>query len=188
MSFRTIFVTIARELFPFLKEALLEGQTFRVWLKTNWLTFAWLVNTAFLVLMIVHLSDLLTKAHRSENEMFGQVSSLRAPIEKMVARNKELAARNEQLASEHAELSLFKTTNEPKIEQYEQWMQRCGVNLDTGQCKAVRQPVRPARAKPTPTAPPPDINLPQPQPEQKPTFMQRIRKMLGGNKNKNEED
>lgn len=187
MSILTILVTIGRELFPFLKEALLEGQTFRVWLKTNWLTFAWLVNTLVLVLMIAHLADLLTKAHRADHERFAQVNALRVPIEKMAHRNKQLTVENAQLVSDVADLSLFKAENEPKLEKYEEWMQRCGVNLENGQCRAVRQPVRPARAKPVPALQLPPQEQPQQPAPEKPGFLQRIKKMLSRDK-PNEED
>lgn len=186
MSFLTILVTIGRELFPFLKEALLEGQTFRAWLKTNWLTFAWLVNTLCLVLMIAHLSDLLSKSYTAEHERYKQISALREPVLKMATRTKDLEAENLRLATEIAELTLFKAENSPKLEKYEQWLQRCGVNLDNGQCRAVRQPARPSRAKPAPVIHP---QLPQehPQPEpEKPGFLQRIKKMLS--RDKSQED
>ncbi len=184
MSALSLLVMIGRELLPFLKEALLEGLTFRAWLKTNWLTFAWLVNTLFLVLMIAHLTDSLSHAYRTEHERYQQVNNLRPLVEKAASRNKELEAENLRLATEIAELSLYKAENQPKLEKYEEWMQRCGVNLDTGQCKVVRQPARSSpRIKPAPRPQPQPQQEPEPAPE-KPGFLQRIRNMLSRDKSK----
>jgi hypothetical protein len=124
-----LFLAILKELMPFLKEALLEGQTFKGWLKNNWLTFAWLINTLALVLMIAHLADLVAQARYRENLALQQVSLIQQPLGQLVVKHKQLMAENAQLKTTVTELT-------DTQQQYEQWMTTCGVQYqDRGQCK-----------------------------------------------------
>lgn len=186
MSILSLLVMLGRELLPFLKEALLEGQTFRAWLKTNWPTFTWLVSALLMTLMLAHLSDLLVVTQRNERNYAQQLQPVHQSMERLVKEYKELKVENQRLQVENDELSTLKTTHEARLDQYEQWMGTCGVNIETGQCRVVRQPARPAaRAKPRtqPPQPQPHIDLPQPEPE-KPGFLQRIKRMLSRDKEK----
>lgn len=163
-----LFLAILKELMPFLKEALLEGQTFRGWLKNNWLTFAWLINTLVLVLMIAHLADLVAQARQREQLALQQVALIQKPLGLLVEKHKQLKAENAQLQSTVAGLSV---TNQ----QYVQWMTACGVQYqDKGQCKVqVTSSFTPA-PKPKRPAPKPEPAVPQ----EKPGFLGKLRSLL----------
>ncbi|WJJ55153.1 hypothetical protein [Xanthomonas phage RTH11] len=189
MSILSLLVMLGREVFPFLKEALLEGQTFRAWFKTNWPTFTWLVSALLMTLMLAYLSDLLVVTQRNEHTFAQQLQPVHQSMERLVKEYKELKVENSRLLIENEQLSTLKTAHEAKLDQYEQWMGTCGVNIESGQCRVVRQPARPAaRAKPRTQLPQPqpNIDLPQPEPE-KPGFLQRIKRMLSRDK-KNEDE
>jgi hypothetical protein len=182
MSIFALIMTIVKELMPFLKESLLEGQTFRAWVKTNWLTFAWLVNALIMTLMIAHLADTLHLTRVSEQKARQEVQSIKQPAEKLVVLYKGLKAENARLAQD---INTLRNGNQQKdllIAQYEDWMKGCGVNLETGQCRVVRAPiVKPTpRPKSRPKSVPkqPAETAAQPEPEQKTGFLKKLRNIF----------
>lgn len=162
-----LFVTILRELLPFLKEALLEGQTFKGWMKNNWLTFAWLINTLALTMMIAHLADSVALARFHEQQAQQQLQQIQEPLGRLVNQYKALLAENTQLKSHVEELTSTK-------DKYEQWMGTCGVQYeDQGQCKVVQaQPLSPRRPR-LPVAP-----HPSPAIHEKHGFIDKLRSLL----------
>lgn len=143
MSLFTLLIAVGKELLPFLKESLLEGQTFRTWLKGNWLTFAWLVNTLALTLMIAHLSDLVIKARANEHKVTKQWEQVLPPLHTVLLDYKRLRRENASLQTQVNALN-------NKQAQYEKWMTTCGVNYqDAGQCP-VRAAEKPAVVPPRP--------------------------------------
>lgn len=180
----SLLVTILRELLPFLKEALLEGQSFKVWLKTNWLTFAWLINMFFLTLLIAALSDTVTATVRREAAIARQLQTIHAPLLQMIDRYKHQRDERAVLLARIAELEAAAAQNQTTLDQYEEWMGKCEVNFeDRGQCKVVRQsPARTPNRSTSPNRPvKPPIDPPQEQPpatqteQQKPGFLYRLR-------------
>lgn len=175
MPFLPLLLALGKELLPFLKEALLEGQTFRAWIKTNWLTFAWLVNTLVLTLMVVHLSDLVQAARHREHQTATQLQSIQQPAI-------QLAVKYRQLKDDKARLTHEVGTLQQTTDQYEQWMRQCGLNLQTGQCPVVKAPLTP-KPKPRPK-PKPQPQLPDPPPAEpaKKGFMSKLRDLLRPNR------
>ncbi len=177
----SLIMTILRELLPFLKEALLEGQSFRVWLKSNWMTFAWLINMFVLTLVISMLSDAVTVAVRKESEATRQLAAIRAPLQEMVGKYKQLRDENTALRARIQVLETEATADDQTILQYEEWMGDCGVNFeDRGQCRVVRQSTPRAKPRPTQNKPKtPPIDLPEQstptEPKQRPGFFNRLR-------------
>ena len=177
-SFSALFA-ILKELLPFLKEALLEGQTFKVWIKTNWLAFTCLVSTFTLTLSIVYLSEGLLTSQRHHIQSQIVVDRLQVPLTTFADRFRVLHLENVRLSQENTNLKQQILQLETQHVQDEEWMSKCGVNLETGQCRVIRQPVNKPpvrkRSKPTPIVPvvkPPDV------PVQKPGIFQKLRNML----------
>lgn len=182
MSLLTLIITIGKELLPFLKEALLEGQTFRAWLKTNWLTFLWLANTLVLTLMIAHLSDMVKLLRMNEREAVEQLQSIQQPLSAFVVDYKRLKDENVQRAINVAQLTETNSKHEATISQYQEWMDDCGLNyLDNGQCKIVRTPPRSSnRSKPRQ---PQRYSPPAPTPQEETTgFFRKLRDMIRSDK------
>lgn len=182
MSIFALIMTIVKELMPFLKESLLEGQTFKAWLKTNWLTFAWLVNTLIMTLMIAHLADTLHLSRISEQKARQEVQVIKRPAEQLVVLYKGLKVENTRLTQEINTLRSDNQQRDLLIAQYEDWMKGCGVNLETGQCRVVRTPIvkptsRPkTRPKSAPKQPPETATPPEP--EQKTGFFKKLRNIF----------
>lgn len=162
---------------PFLKEALLEGMSFRVWLKSNWLTFACLVNAFLLIAMVAHLSDLVHQTRVREDQLRADVQELVTPAHALMVRFKEQKEHIAHLESENAQLRVLGNESADAIDQYVEWMQKCGVNVDNGTCRVPRSTARPA-ARPKST-PPPHIVLPPETEKERSGFMNRMRRLLG---------
>lgn len=182
----SLIMTIFRELLPFLKEALLEGQSLRVWLKSNWLTFAWLINMFVLTLLISVLADSVTGALRREHIAEQQARTVLLYADTMITQYKRLRAENVALKVRVAELEATEADNTATIARYEEMMDKCGVNYtDQGQCRVVRQapPRSTSRATTRPKPRTPPISVPEQQqqtptatePKQRPGFFNRLR-------------
>lgn len=172
MSLFTLLLTLVRELAPFLKEALLEGQTFRAWLRYNWLTFAWLVNTLAMTLMVAFLSDHLTNARIEAYKTSQQLKTLQESGQLVLTRYQRMQKQNESLLKANEQLAADNAVQAEKIEAYETYLGRCGVNVQTGQCPSPREkPIQ--RPKPRKTK----VNPPK-QEEEQPGFFQRLRDKL----------
>ena len=177
MSLLALMMTIARELLPFLKEALLEGQSFRVWLRSNWLTFVFLLSSLALTLMVAYLSDLVRDQRVRAELLRGQIVALAKPTEVLISRYRELETRNRELTLELQELEEDNGASLEVIERYQEWMQQCGVNIETGQCRISRAPVRPSRPK---QETPSSQSVPD-ETEKRRGFLRRLRDLLTRN-------
>mgnify|MGYP006961541961 CR=1 FL=1 len=180
MSLLSILMLISRELMPFLKEALLEGMSFRVWLRSNWLTFACLLNAFLLIAMVAHLSDLVHQNRIREDQLRDNVTELVAPAHALMVKFKEQKEQIRTLEAENAELRLLAGEGADTIDQYVEWMQKCGVDIKHGTCRVPTSPARPA-ARPRQT-PLPHIVLPDETEQERNGFMDRMRRLLGRDK------
>lgn len=177
MSLLAFTITIARELLPFLKEALLEGQSFRVWLRSNWLTFIFLLSSLALTMMVAHLSDLVRAQKAREIELRGDIVALAPAAQALIQKNLTQQLRIEELEGRVTELEKSNDTNLELITQHLEWMEHCGINVQTGQCPPVRPTQRPRRPRQeTPATP----SVPE-DTEQRRGFMRRLRDLLTRN-------
>lgn len=191
MSSLAILMAILRELLPFLKEALLEGQTLRVWLKANWFTFAWLINSLVLTLLIAVLADVVGIVSTKERTVNAQLNSIVAPMQRLIDDHKFLRNENAALKVQIQALQADDAISDETLLTYEQWMKLCGVNYeDQGQCsvaKASTPPRRPAATRPKPRPQqqsqqppiqPPSETPAQQAPPKKPGFFHRLREAM----------
>lgn len=170
MSIFTLLMTLLKELMPFLKESLLEGQTFRVWFKSNWLTFAWLANTLMLTLIIAYQSDVITLSRKNEHIAQKNLRDVKAPIENLIVLYKKTKNDNDRLSQELQ-------SKEVTLTQYRTWLDSCGVNTTTGQCPISQYPT----AKPTRSVKPSSRSKPAktvPVEQDKPSFFRKLRRLF----------
>lgn len=193
MTFLSVLIALFREVMPFIKEALLEGQTFGAWLRNNWMTFTALVVVTLLTFNTAYLVD---NFHRERKEYAATetvVRELKAPLSFVQVRLQRLMDQNAYLRGENKRLSeqivLLTTSNSDqasKLQQYEKWMRSCGVDPNKGgQCRATVS-ATPKRRAPVPkTQPPPPVILPpdEPHKEEKRGFWKRLGDALSGKKN-----
>ena len=146
MSMIAFLITLIKELLPFLKEALLEGQSFKVWLKTNWHTFACLVVMLFMTFIVAFLAESLTIANQQLVKSQQVVDSVKTPLTTLVQEYQTLHTENKRLQQDVEKLQLDNMVQNTKLGQYEEWMGQCGVNITTGQCRVVKHssPVKPS--------------------------------------------
>ncbi|QVD49389.1 hypothetical protein LUCX_319 [Xanthomonas phage vB_XciM_LucasX] len=192
MSALTLLLTIGRELFPFLKEALLEGLTFRAWLKANVSTALWLLITGLMTLALAHTTDQLALARKNEQAALSTLNQLQEPVKQLATKAIALKDENALLKVDLAQLVDAADASSKKIEQYEQWADQCGLqplmlrNTCPAKTKAARQsaPKTPPRWQP-----PQHSTTPQPTEEetQKRGLMQRIKDALSGKKRNQDE-
>ena len=176
MSLFAFTITIAKELLPFLKEALLEGQSFRVWLRSNWLTFIFLLTTLAMTLMVAYLSDLIRAQKERELQLRADIVALAKPAETLMTQYQQLKADKRDLEAQVEQLQKDNQDSLEMIEQHLTWMERCGVNVETGQCRVSRAPVRSRRPQQKPEqTPPPE------EPEAREGFFRRLRDLLTRN-------
>lgn len=178
MSLFGFLVVIGRELLPFLKEALLEGQTFRVWLRSNWLTLAFLLCALAQTLMVAHLSDLIHAQMRHSTNLRAQLNAVIDPGSELIVRYEQLREKNQVLREENQLLAQGVDDSEEVIERYLTWMERCGMNVRTGQCPSQR----PARPPTRPPEHPQQTPTTTDDPEKRVGFLRRLRQLLGGDK------
>lgn len=175
-------LTLIKELLPFLKEALLEGQSFKVWLRSNWLTFTCLVSTLIMTFSIAYLAEMLVLSHRQIDKSQETVNQLKVPLENFVRSYRKIKAENDSLERTVTQLRVEKAVQDERLAKYEKWMGDCGVNLTTGQCRIVRpqlikpQTTRPRR-KPASAIPKPPAETVPPK-DEKVGFFKKIRSMF----------
>jgi hypothetical protein len=181
----TGFILILKELLPFLKEALLEGQTFRVWIKSNWHTFLSLISLLILTLGIAHLTESLILSNQQHQQAQDIVNGLQAPLNALVKRQRELLNENTELKQAIQELEVAKNNQADTLTQYETWLSACGVNLETGRCKVAvwaipkKIPAHKKHSTSNTAKTPTDRKTPiQSEVEQTPGLFQKLRNML----------
>lgn len=175
MGLFSVILGLLRELAPFLKEALFEGQTFRVWIKANSLTFAWLLNTLVLMLTITYLSDELRTSYYRELKVSAQLEAMAAPMKRFAGRYKDL--RETYLITELAKRELSKNLGEVE------------TKLETAQADLAAAQRENAQLRKHQAHPPvaKRISKPPPEkPEKHTGFFERIKNLMNGNKNDKE--
>lgn len=190
MSTSALIVALVRELLPFLKEALLEGQTLRVWLKANWLTFVWLINSLVLTLLIALQADVVGVVSLKERQVNVQLNSIVVPMQRLIEDHKFLRNENAELKALNQQLLEEKATTDETLLTYEEWMEKCGVDYQNGgSCKVTKSappPRRPAtrpKSRPQQQAQQPPIQPPRDEPAQqtppkKSGFFHRLREAM----------
>lgn len=179
MGLLSVILGLLRELAPFLKEALFEGQTFRVWIKANTLTFAWLLNTLILMLTITYLSDELRASHYRELQVSAKIEAMAEPMQRFTNRYKDL--RERYFTSELARRELSKQLGESESK-----LQDAQAKLTTSQSENARLRRRLAHRLKT-TKSPPKTEPPPEKPKKHTGFFQHIKDLLSGHKNDKEE-
>lgn len=192
MPLLSIFTAIGQIFWPFIKESLLREGTLRDFVRKNRTTCFWLVLMLFMLGAQIFLFDVANTARNNERTAVTRLNSYAAHLTLLrqqytlleTDRNayrdkaKELQKELDDLTASHGDLT-------ERVDRYEGWLQRCGVDLDyTGtnppQCRARAAATRPKpRPKPPVTAPP--VILPEEHKEpKKPTFMERLRGIFKG--------
>lgn len=166
MSIFTLLVTLARELVPFLKEALMEGQPFRVWVRNNWLTFAWLVATAISTASIAVLSDHIRMCQREERRMYAYIQTLHGMATRTSAAVDIIAEDTRNLRAKLAEREREVTALQERIDQ-----------LERDNAKLKSRPPRRVASRPAPVTPPV-----APPAEKRPSLGERIKQIFRRNK------
>lgn len=198
------FVSFLRLMWPFIKESILEGGTFKEWVGRNKLNCIWLGLLATMLVIVFSLTDSVIYL-RSKQAAAAQAvevakvkhTELRERYLLLEASLKLEREKNTTLQNQVIELTLENTTQGETLDRYETWMDKCGINYNyTGsgspQCKVVtRNTYRPPRR---PNNPPkdtrpkePPIAVPEEEKQQKrKTFGQRLREIFGsGDKSTN---
>lgn len=188
MSLLGTLLVIGKEMFPFLKETLLEGQTLRAWLRDNWLTFAFLMSTLLLTMMVAHLSDLVHDARHREESLRQQINALAFPARDLIAAHRKAKNRIAELEEDNSELQAMVIEGADLIDKQTQWMRNCGMNISTGACPAPSYNRRPPpRRAPQVIAQEP-IEVPDSEERDRKGFLERLKAILGRNRNEDEED
>ncbi len=190
------FVSFLRLMWPFIKESILEGGTFKEWVGRNKLNCIWLGLLATMLIIVFSLTDSViylrnkeaTTAHAAEMHRVRH-TELRERYLLLEASLKLEREKNTTLQNQVAELTLENTHQGETLDRYENWMSRCGINFNytgTGapQCKVTTRTVtRPPRRTPPPrdTKPAePPIAVPEEErKQQRKTFGQRLREIFG---------
>lgn len=193
MTFLSVLIALFREVMPFIKEALLEGQTFGAWLRNNWMTFTALVVVTVLTFNTAYLVDSFHRERKERQATETVVRELKAPLsfvqvrlQRLMDQNAYLRGENKRLSEQIVTLTANSSEQATKLQQYEKWMKACGVDPNRGgQCRA-QVSATPKRRAPTPK-PKPDLNvIPPPDPppkEEKRGFWKSLRDALSGKKN-----
>lgn len=179
MGLLSVILGLLRELAPFLKEALFEGQSFRVWFKANTLTFAWLLNTLILMLTTTYLSDELRASRYRELQVSAKLEAMAEPMQRFTDRYKDL--RERYLTGELARRELSKHLGETETK-----LQDAQTKLSESQSENARLRRRLAH-RPKVTKPPTKSEPPPEKPKKHTGFFQRIKNLLGGHDNDKEE-
>lgn len=193
MTFLSVIIALFREVMPFIKEALLEGQSFRAWLHNNWMIFTGLVVITILTFNTAYLVDSFHRERKERQSMETVVRELKAPLgfvqtrlQRLLDQNAYLRGENQRLSEQIVKLTSNSSEQTAKLEKYEAWMKSCGIDINRGgQCRVqtAATPKRrtpPPKAKPEmPVLPPP----PDPPKEEKRGFWKRLGDALSGKKN-----
>lgn len=192
MTFLSVLIALFREVMPFIKEALLEGQTFGAWLRNNWMTFTALVVVTLLTFNTAYLVDSFHRERKEYAATETVVRELKAPLsfvqvrlQRLMDQNAYLRGENKRLSEQIVALTASNSEHSNKLQQYETWMKNCGMDLTKGgQCRATVA-ATPKRRAPTPK-PKPELNVippPDPPKEEKRGFWKRLGDALSGKKN-----
>lgn len=94
------FLTILQFIWPFFKEALFGNGTFKVWLRSNYMTVLWFVMMMIMLLMVLALSNMLKNAEADLAQTQSAIVKYREATLTYQKTNAELLADNTRLRNE----------------------------------------------------------------------------------------
>ncbi len=187
-----LLLTVAKSLWPFLKESMFEGLSFGEWVKRNKSACIWLTMMIVMLLISINMGVRVTRlgTHIGElNTMAGKLTKERDALKvKYDTQLTEIIKLKQDLHT----LQEAREEQDARVQLYQQWMENCGIDHEyEGEgfpaCPTkkvyIKRTVTKYRDRPAPEPPP--VVAPPPV-ERKPTFRERLRSIFGGSKKEKE--